>query len=256
MASVAQISLTPVKGFKLLHPDEVMLTTEGVIENRRFYLAQADGTRLRSSLTAWPCLVRGDYDAGGERLRVRFPDGVAVEGSAVELGRTMVSRFSDGRRLEAQVVEGPWTEPLSELAGKPVVIARPPRPGMCFEAPVTLVSNASLDRLAEEAGDAVDGRRFRMLFTLAGCAAHEEDDWNGRLVRFGDAVVRVGGGVPRCAVTTRDPNTGKRDLETLHLIKRYRGLRDREHIDFGVYGQVVEPGRVRVGDPVEPLATH
>jgi uncharacterized protein YcbX len=93
-----------------------------------------------------------------------------------------------------------------------------------------------------------------MLFTLAGCDAHEEDEWNGRLVRFGDAVVRVGGAVPRCAVTTRDPDTGKRDLDTLHLIKRYRGVRDGEHIDFGVYGQVVEPGSVRVGDPVEPLA--
>jgi uncharacterized protein YcbX len=228
-----------------------MLTTEGVVENRRFYLAQADGTRLRSSRTAWPCRVRGEYDAGAERLRVRFPGGAEVEGSTVELGQTIVSRFSDGRRIEAQVVDGPWTEPLSELAGKPVVIARPPRPGMCFEAPVTLMSKASLDRLAEQAGDAVDGRRFRMLFTLAGCGEHAEDTWRGRLLRIADVLLRVGGPVDRCAVTTRDPDTGERDLDTLRLLKDYRGLRDGKHVDFGVYATVERPGHVRVGDAVE-----
>jgi uncharacterized protein YcbX len=87
-----------------------------------------------------------------------------------------------------------------------------------------------------------------MLFTLAGCDAHEEDSWNGRLVRVGEAVLRLGGPVDRCAVTTRDPDTGERDLDTLRLIKGYRGQRDGKLIDFGVYATVERPGRVRVGD--------
>jgi uncharacterized protein YcbX len=69
-------------------------------------------------------------------------------------------------------------------------------------------------------------------------------------MRIGEAVVRVGGPVPRCATTTRSPETGIRDLDTLHAIKAYRGLRDGKNIDFGVYGDVERPGRVRVGDPV------
>jgi uncharacterized protein YcbX len=44
-----------------------------------------------------------------------------------------------------------------------------------------------------------------------------------------------------------------RDLDTLRVIKGYRGVRDGEAIDFGVYAAVEQPGRVRVGDPVEPL---
>ena len=64
-----------------------------------------------------------------------------------------------------------------------------------------------------------------MLLTLAGCAEHEEDGWDGRLLQIGAAVVRVGGPVPRCAVTTRDPDTGVRDLDTLRLIQGYRGVR-------------------------------
>ena len=106
-----------------------------------------------------------------------------------------------------------------------------------------------------EAGrDRVDDRRFRMLVTVAGCSAHEEDSWIGGLLRVGEATVRVLDAVGRCVVTTRDPSTGERDLDTLGLIRAYRGQHP-EHgsIDFGVHGEVVEPGVVRVGAPVEPL---
>ena len=53
------------------------------------------------------------------------------------------------------------------------------------------MSEASIGRLAQEAGQDVDGRRFRMLFTIDGCEPHEEDTWRGTLVRVGQAVVRV-----------------------------------------------------------------
>jgi hypothetical protein len=39
------------------------------------------------------------------------------------------------------------------------------------------------------------------------------------------------------------------------VIKAYRGTRGEKQLDFGVYGEVVTPGRVRVGDAVEPFAT-
>jgi len=129
---------------------------------------------------------------------------------------------------------------------------RPERIGASLTEPVTLVSDGSLARLAHEAGVPVDARRFRMLLELAGCAEHEEDTWDGRRLRVGHVVLCVGGPVDRCAVTTRDPETGKRDLDTLRLIASYRG-RPRGSIDFGVYAQVERPGVVRVGDPVEPI---
>jgi uncharacterized protein len=120
---------------------------------------------------------------------------------------------------------------------------------------VTLVSDGSLARLAREAKcDEVDARRFRMLFELTGCEPHEEDTWNGRLFSIGEAVVRVGGPVDRCAVTTRDPDTGERDLDTLRLLKSYRGQRESDGaVLFGVYARVEQWGLVRVGDPVEPV---
>jgi len=117
----------------------------------------------------------------------------------------------------------------------------------------SVLSRPSYERLGEELDAEIDPRRFRMLFELDGCDAHEEDGWSGRLVRFGDAVLRIGGPVPRCAITTQDPDTGIRSLDTLRGIKSYRGLRDGRAIDFGVYAEVERPGRVRVGDAVTVL---
>jgi uncharacterized protein len=253
MRTVARISVTPVKGFALLHPDAVRLTERGVVEDRRFALVDADGKRLRSSLVSWPAVVRGDYDAESEILRVRFPDGEVVEGSAIGAGPVREWDFHGGQVERGRVVEGDWNDGLSVLAGYDVRIVRPEQPGRVREDPVTLVSLASVARLEQEADGRVDPRRFRMLFDLDGCAEHEEDSWDGLRLRVGEAVLRVGGPVPRCAVTTRDPDSGKRDLDTLRLIKGYRGVRNGEAIDFGVYAGVERPGRVRVGDPVEPL---
>jgi uncharacterized protein YcbX len=244
--------VTPVKGFALVHPAEVDLTPSGVVGDRRFVLVDADGKRLRSSLTAWPCLVHADYDAAGETLRLAFPDGRVVEGSAVGGGAVRAWDFHDGRVVPGRVVEGEWNDLLSGLAGHDVRLIRPEQAEDLREQPVTLVSRASVARLEREADRPVDPRRFRMLFDLDGCEAHEEDTWDGRALRVGEAMLRVGGPVPRCAVTTRDPDTGRRDLDTLRLIKRYRGVR-KQGIDFGVYAGVERAGRVRVGDPVEPL---
>ena len=75
-----------------------------------------------------------------------------------------------------------------------------------------------------------------------------------RPVRVGGAVIRIDEPVPRCVVTTLDPNTGIRDFPTLRVIRDYRGVNAENQLEFGVYAEVVEPGEVRVGDAVEPLA--
>ncbi len=249
---VSRISVTPVRCFGLSHPTEVEVTEAGVVENRRFVLVDADGNRHRSSATYWPIPLSATYNAETEQLSILFPDGTIASGSALELGEE-VSPVVAERTIPARIVEGSWTETLSGLAGSPVRIARPEEPGIAQDQPLTLVSEESIARLSEEAGREVDGRRFRMLFTVRGFRPHEEDEWDGRLVQLGEAVIRVGDPVPRCALTTRSPDTGERDLDTLKLIKRYRGVRDGEAIDFGVYARFEKAGRVRVGDAVELL---
>ncbi len=93
-----------------------------------------------------------------------------------------------------------------------------------------------------------------MLFGIDGVDAHAEDAWVGRRVAFGEAVVRLHALVGRCAVTTHDPDTGIKDLDTLRILRRYRAhVESEEALPIGVWGSVEQPGRVRLGDPVEPL---
>ena len=101
--------------------------------------------------------------------------------------------------------------------------------------------------------DKVDGRRFRMLIEIAGAGPHEEDTWIGGSVAIGSAVLEITKPDARCAITTQDPDTGERDLDTLRTIIRYRGFRagDPERkIDFGVLGEVLRAGRISVGDEI------
>src|SRR2546426_232615 len=154
---------------------------------------------------------------------------------------------------------------LEPFVGRPVLLVRCDLPGGTrikdgethVRNAVSLVSDGSLAELARQLGvPSVDGRRFRMLIEIEGAPPHEEDTWIGDRVAIGSAVLSITKPDARCAITTQDPDTGERDLDTLRTVLRYRGFRpdDDEHkIDFGVLGEVAQPGRVNVGDEV-PLA--
>ena len=246
MPRVVRINATPVKGLGLLHPEEVELTERGVEWNRRYYLIQ--GWRLYNGKDHGP-LVRVAPEASNGALTLRFPGGREVSGE-VELGDAVTTNFW-GRPVTGRLVRGPWSDALSDYAAESLQLVRTDEPGAGCDVHVgTIVSRASCGRLGRELGAEVDARRFRMLFEVDGDDAHQEDTWDN--VRIGDALVRVVGPVPRCAVTTQNPDTGVRTLDTLGGIKACRGLRDGKQLDFGVYFDVVEPGRVRVGDAVEP----
>jgi uncharacterized protein len=253
MPTVSLLAITPVKGLALAHPDEVEITPTGVPQNRRFFLVDERGKLLNGTRDGPLFGVEAECDDNGERLALCFPDGRVID-ERVGLGEPKVTVFW-GRPVQGRLVKGPWSKSLSELLGEPVRLVRADDPGGGFDAaPVSLLSDASLEELARQAGEeGVDGRRFRMLIHLAGCEAHEEDSWIGRRVRVGDALIRVTEQNARCRMTTRNPETGIRDFDTLRAIKNYRGVREKKAIDFGVYAEVEEPGRVRVGDAVEPL---
>jgi uncharacterized protein YcbX len=254
--SVAWITIAPVKSLALVHRDEVELGQFGVRENRRFFLVDDDGRMINGKVVGPLVRVVPNYDDEVGHLALRFPDGSVVEG-VVDIGRHVTTRISR-REVGGRIVEGPWAKALSDLAGRSLRLVRSERPGdgsdRGLRAGISLVGTASLGALAGAAGvERVDGRRFRMLFGVDGVAPHAEDEWIGRRLRIGDAVVRLRGNVGRCAVTTQDPDTGVPDLETLHVLGDYRGnIETTEPLPFGVWGEILEPGRVRLGDPVVP----
>jgi uncharacterized protein len=253
--AVAWIAFTPVKGLRLQHLDEAYVTEDGIPGDRAFFLVDERGKMVSVTRLGPLAAVVAEHDAQAATLALRFPDGSEVAGP-VALGEPEPVVFH-GLRLRARPVDGRFADALSEQCGVPLrLVAMPPeRPGIDRgrDGAVTLLSVASLERLAQEAGttEPVDGRRFRMTFGIEGLQPHEEDSWIDREVHVGDARVRVGGNVGRCAATTRQPDTGVVDFKTLHYLKAYRDeVPTSEPLPFGVHARVVEPGRVRVGDAV------
>ncbi|HZQ81837.1 MAG TPA: MOSC domain-containing protein [Gaiellaceae bacterium] len=252
-ARVSWISYTPVKATALHLADEIDLLESGLRGDRRFYMVTESGRLVSNKQYGLLQLVRADYDERDDTLTMQFDDGHVVSGP-VERGEEVQTRFHSAPRA-ARLVLGPWAEAISFLMGEPVRLVEPAQtaPDRGRNGVATLLAVGSLEALARELDvDTVDHRRFRMNFGIEGVEPHAEDAWRGRRVRIGEAVVIPQGNVGRCVITTQNPDTGRTDLDTLKALAAYRGeVEATEPLPFGVYAAVAEPGRVRVGDPVE-----
>jgi uncharacterized protein YcbX len=254
-ARVAWICLSPVKGLALRPLDECELTEAGVTGDRQFFLVDEHDRLVNSKgLGVLQQIVPG-YDEPAGVLTLTFPDGTTVS-EQLHFDGELAARFWDAT-LDVRVVDGPWSEAISEFAARNLRLVKPATQATdrLRSGAATLLGTGSLRAMARQLGvDDVDGRRFRMNFGIDGLAEHEEDEWVGRRVRLGEAVVIPHGNVGRCAVTTQDPDSGAPDLDTLKALAAYRrDLETTEPLPFGVYAAVAQPGPVRVGDAVEPI---
>jgi uncharacterized protein YcbX len=256
-ATVAAISITPVKALALHHPAAVQLDRNGAVGNREFFLVDERGDMVNAKRIGALLTITAEHDPAEGTLALSFADGSAVA-AQVQLGAPEETRFF-GEPVPARAVVGPFDEAISAYVGERLRLFAPDGERAVDRGPagaVSLISRASLERLAEEAdgNEPVDARRFRMLFVIDGVEAHAEDAWIGSRLRIGAATVEIGGNVGRCAVTTRNPQTGVVDFPTLQVLASYRGdVETTERLPFGIYGGVVEPGRVAVGDEVDEL---
>jgi uncharacterized protein YcbX len=240
--SVSWLAVSHVRGCALVPREELLFEREGVAENRRFVLVDADGRRLTLSRAGALARVTTDYDPEDGRLALRLPETQEVAGQ-VELDGAVDVEFFGPRTVHGQVVRGPWAEALSEYLGTDVRLVHLAQGAAhTHDSVASLVAEASVAALGAD----VDARRFRIMVGLEGCRPHEEEDWLGSRVGLGEATLRVSWPIPRCVATKRNPDSGEIDLDTLSALQAYRGS-----VDLGVAAEVVEPGRVRVGDRVE-----
>lgn len=140
-------------------------------------------------------------------------------------------------------------EPLPDFSNpSPELLEVYSRNGPFFDAfPLLLLTQRSIDSLAGAAPDLqMDVRRFRpnILIETEESGRFPEQDWIGRSVRIGDAVLSIQSTCIRCVMTTHgfaDISKEPRVMRT--LIKEAEG-------NLGVYATVKEPGGVRRDDSV------
>ena len=248
--TVSELAIAPVKGMRLQRSTEVQLGHNGVSGDREFLVVDDDGKLLLTARNPGLLRIEPSWEPARNLLALRFPDGSVVQ-DAPGPGTAAVTRMYDGREIPGRVISGPLSTALSGYLGRAVHLFKRAADHLgSDDRPVTLMSGASLHALAAEfSGTVPDPRRFRMTITVTGADPWAEHSWSGQQVTIGDVTLGVLAPVPRCVVTTRNPDSGATDARILHALARLRGKND---ITFGVWCETIQPGRIRVGDLVTP----
>src|SRR2546423_15502615 len=124
---VAWIHSAPIKALAIQELQEVALELHGVENDRRFCIVDPEGKMLNAKRVQRFVAVRPHFDDAMRRLVFDMPDGSRVDGT-IALGRPIAVSIY-GRSVDARVVDGPWAEALSPLAGRPVRLGRLAKPG-------------------------------------------------------------------------------------------------------------------------------
>lgn len=243
----------PVKGLTAEALEQVRLSPgETLPHDRRFALAQGDAPFDPAEpkwlpkrnfaclmVNARIALLHSAFDPRTGQLSIRAPgaDAPFVADTVTEEGRARIAAFLAG-------FLGP------EARGTPRFVEAP---GHAFtdiaRKTVSLIGLSSLHALEAAAGVALDPLRFRANVYVSGGAPWAEFDWLGQEIQLGGARLRVVKRIVRCAATEVNPDTAARDADPPRWLRAHFG-----HADLGVYAEVLEGGRVAVGDALEPMA--
>ena len=134
---------------------------------------------------------------------------------------------------------------LAEELGHSARVLKQSR-GIFDTMPLSLITTQTITALGSMVGRELDNRRFRpnLLIDFIDGGDAPEDAWIGEVLRIGGMRMRVDKRDKRCVMINVDPVTTERDPSILRAVAQER------QSCLGVYGNVVEPGRVSVGDPV------
>lgn len=112
---------------------------------------------------------------------------------------------------------------------------------------VTLCSMASHRAVEQQIGHGLSIDRWRGNIWFDGLPAWQEFDWIGQEIQIGEVILRGRERTDRCEATTANPETGKRDADTLAALNHWG------HRDFSIRTEVIRGGNIRIGDTVTPL---
>lgn len=241
---IHRIGLTPVKGARHHEYERIELSSDGPVGDRLFAVVDANRRRVLRTVQA-PGLLRVDAHWNDGTLALTIDERLSE--AAPEPGEALVVDYW-GRAVAVRTAHGPWDDAVLRLFGPDAVLARSERAGgFVFGAPVSVITTGALRALERRLGEPVAAERFRCT-VVVDTEDDPEDDWIGAELQLGAARIRVTGPLLRCAVIDFDPAGGTSRTELLHELAGYR--RDAHGIRFGVQGEVVEPGTLRLGDPV------
>lgn len=113
---------------------------------------------------------------------------------------------------------------------------------------VSIMNTASHAEVSNHLGHPLESERWRGNIWLDGLTPWQEWDLIGKDIRIGAATLHIKEPIKRCMLTTANPNTGQRDVDTLAILRDNWG-----HQNFGIYAEVIRGGKISLGDTAEVL---
>lgn len=243
---VEALGYAAVKGTRHLARASLDVAGSGVVGDRRWCLVDVQRDEvLRTVRHPRLLALRADVreTAAGPALRLSAPGLDPAVAVPAPSGERITCDYW-GHAVPLALQDGPHAALASAWLGRAVRLAEAPPGGVVYGGAVSLVAGASADALS------VPAARFRPNVVVAGADAFAEGAWVGCDVELGEAVVRPRTRTPRCALVESDPVTGGRDTGLLGALPQRSDCLGRPAPVLGVDGDVVVPGRVRVGDAV------
>jgi uncharacterized protein YcbX len=190
--------------------------------------------------------LRTDFDDRTHVLSVRADGGLAAQGDLrTAEGRAAVERFFAA--YSADELRGP-PKILTGEGGHTFSNMKPPHSfsDVALRA-VSIINLASVAALETAVGAPIDPLRFRANLYVEGWPAWREFELLGETLSVGRyARLKVAKRIVRCAATDVEPGTGIRDMTIPQTL-----LRTFDHMDCGVYSEVIEGGPIATGDRID-----
>jgi uncharacterized protein len=210
-----------------------------------------------------------DESAADGAVRVTLPGGKTVGSRDADIDAvlsrllgepvTLTATPAPGAALDRAVPEAVLRDGAdAQVPAEPMEIGGGGPPGTFVDfAPLHLLTTSTLDRIAElSPRGRADLERYRPNIVIRTAAlGFTENGWLERDLRVGDdLVLRVIARTPRCAMPTLAHGPLPRDTDALRVLTRHNWVAPLDSVDpepcAGVYAEVLNPGRIRVGDPV------
>lgn len=256
----------PVKSMAGEVIDSVELTPDGIAGDRTWALRDTETDKLISAKR--PRLYRSMLDIGatgtGDDVTVTLPGGASfgigdddlVEALGRFLGRPVTVEASAQPMQGQYASDWPEIEGLS-LAGEIDFATNLFGEGTTFVdvGILHVITTSSLRALAAAAPESnVDLRRFRPSLVIdTADDGFVENEWEGRVLRMGDAEITIGTPAPRCVMTTVAQGDLPEDRGILQALAAHNRLTNDlgSFACLGAYASVTRPGTVEAGMTIE-----
>jgi len=261
-AVLSQVNVYPVKSVGGLSLSNAWVEKQGLMFDRRFMLALADGSMVTARKYPQMVKIQSTLTPDGliftaqdmQSLKIRYADFKMQEAPAQVWNDNFIAYtttdeaddwFSQvmGQRVEL-LFTGEQSNRVREKFGHNVSFAD--------GYPLLIISQASLDELNRRSPEKHSMDQFRTNLVVAGTEPFAEDGW--KRIRIGEVEFEALKPCERCIMTTVDLEKGDYRLtkEPLRTLSQFRA-NERGGVFFGQNLVAKNEGMIHAGDKIEVL---